>query len=251
MPPSRSKRKRKDHGFDIEDLAQRKARYFIAHAEETQFLAADPTARDKAIAELYQKPDIKRGFPCADTFVGPEDDPDAFLEAVDSVLNNPVKTVEQRVLRFHAAVSGLLVFNEHKLYRPLNHRRDLENKVQSRSHQIYMDWANKNLPSSSDVGAIPAKEPLTPPPSRLPSSSMTPVTSDTAEGFLSKPLSIFNMKFIHEANTSESGAWQVESFLTKSSGEVVYNVLFEDCAESIPHDADGMRVLLRGSHVLL
>ncbi len=42
----------------------------------------------------------------------------------------------RRVLRFHAAVSGLLVFNEHKLYRPLNHRRDLENKVQSRSHQM-------------------------------------------------------------------------------------------------------------------
>lgn len=79
---------------------------------------------------------------------------------------------------------------------------------------------------------------------------MTPVTSDMAEAFLAKPLSMLNRKFIHEANTPDSGAWEIDSYTTKRSGEVVYNVLFEDCDDPIKHDADGMRVLLRSSHIL-
>ena len=99
MPPSRSKKgKRKDHGIDIEALAQQEARYLIVHGEESEFLAADPIARDKAIAELYQNPNVKTGALCADTFVGPDDDPDVFLKAVDEVLDNPLRTIEQSVL---------------------------------------------------------------------------------------------------------------------------------------------------------
>ena len=79
---------------------------------------------------------------------------------------------------------------------------------------------------------------------------MTPVTSDMAEAFLAKPVSILNRKFIHEANTPDSGAWEIDSYTTKRSGEVVYNVLFEDYDDPTQHDADGMRVLLRSSHIL-
>ncbi len=60
--------------MDIE-LSQEKAKYFRVHAEETHYLAADPTTRNKAITKLYQNPEVKKGFLFAATFVGPEDDP--------------------------------------------------------------------------------------------------------------------------------------------------------------------------------
>lgn len=150
MPPSRSKASRKDLGVDIEALSRGKAKYFIAHAEESHFLASDPTARDKAIAKLYANPNISHGFPCAETFVGPDDDPDAFLAAVDSVLDKPAVTIDQyvissghyphnhntavfrRVFRLHASVSGLMVFNKYKINDPLATRDEMKVNVRSR-----------------------------------------------------------------------------------------------------------------------
>ncbi|RPD72915.1 hypothetical protein L226DRAFT_141240 [Lentinus tigrinus ALCF2SS1-7] len=134
MPKSRVNRK--DPGIDIEELSRQKARYFQIHAEETHYLAADPTARDKAIAKLYQNPEVKTGFPCAETLLGPDGDPDAFLKAVDNVLENPDRSIDQRVFRFHVAASGLLVFNKHTLTNALGDRRDLRLKVNVRSRQM-------------------------------------------------------------------------------------------------------------------
>ena len=95
MPPTRSKGKRSNPGVNIDELAQQKARYFIIHAEESHILAADPTARDAAIAKLYKNPEVKTGFPCASTFIGPNDDPEAFLKAVETVFDNPERSVDQ------------------------------------------------------------------------------------------------------------------------------------------------------------
>ena len=95
MPPSRSKDTRKDPGIDLEKLAQGKAKYLRVYAEESRFLSSDPTARDKAIAKLYQHPEVKKGPFCADTLVGPEDDPDAFLRVIDEVFANPDRSIDQ------------------------------------------------------------------------------------------------------------------------------------------------------------
>ena len=99
MPKTKTKTKakanRKDHGVDIEGLSQQKAKYFQVHAEETHYLAQDPIARDKAIAKLYENPKVKKGFPCAATYVGPNDDPEVFLAAVDAALDNPDRSIDQ------------------------------------------------------------------------------------------------------------------------------------------------------------
>ncbi|RPD53736.1 hypothetical protein L226DRAFT_538788 [Lentinus tigrinus ALCF2SS1-7] len=251
MPKSRSKGK-VPPGVDIEDLSRQKAKYFQVHAEETHYLAADPTARDKAIEKLYQNPEVKKGFPCAGTYIGPNDDPDAFLAAVDEVLDNPDRSIDQRVFRFHVAVSGLMVFNEHRLRKAVGERHDLRMKVNVRSRQIYREWMSKNLPPPSGVAdnPNPAPPPPTPPPSRLPSTSIKAITSDVAEKILAMRDEILEMRFMLEANTPDKSAWQVESYLTKKGGVVEYNVAFEDCPHAIPHDVDGMRILLLGSHVL-
>ncbi|RPD57667.1 hypothetical protein L226DRAFT_615235 [Lentinus tigrinus ALCF2SS1-7] len=265
MPPSRrSKGKRKDPGIDIEALARQKAKYFRIHAEESHFLASDPTARDKAIAKLYQHPEVKKGPFCVETYIGPDDDPDAFLRAVDEVFENPDRSIDQRVFRMHAAMSGLLVFNEYKIERPLEGRYDLEEKVQVCSSQIHNAWMRENLPApqsrlnafKAQLVRAPAQEPLTPPPSRLPSTSMKPVTPDVIDDILSKTKrdDLLKMKFVLDADAPDSetgGPWEVESYCTKRSGEVVYNVLFEDLDDPIPHDEAGMRHLLRDSHVAL
>ena len=47
--------------------------------------------------------------------------------------------------------------------------------------------------------------------------------------------------------------WWVESYAVKRSGEVEYYVVFEDLGEddSMPHDVQGMRLLLRDSLLVL
>ena len=43
------------------------------------------TARDRAVAALYAQPGVRDRPFCAGTLVGPDDDPDAFLEATEEV----------------------------------------------------------------------------------------------------------------------------------------------------------------------
>ncbi|RPD57683.1 hypothetical protein L226DRAFT_615224 [Lentinus tigrinus ALCF2SS1-7] len=258
MPPSRqSKGKRRDPGIDIEALAQQKAKYFRIHAEETHFLASDPTARDKAIAKLYQNPEVKKGPFCANTLVGLDDDPDAFLRAVDEVFENPDRSIDQRVIRMHAAMSGLLVFNQHKIKKPLSNYKGLEWKVHARSHKIHNEWMNKNIPAPhTRLNAFalqgPVQKPLTPPPSRVAPTSTKPLTPNAVDGILSKAKrdDLLKMRFVLEGNIAEDrGVWEVESYCMKRSGDVVYNVLFEDVDEPIPHDEADMRLLLHDSLV--
>ncbi|KAI0758874.1 hypothetical protein C8Q74DRAFT_1300523 [Fomes fomentarius] len=249
MPPSRSKASRKDPGVDIEALSRGKAKYFIVHAEESHFLASDPTARDKAIAKLYANPNIRNGFPCAETYVGPDDDPDAFLAAVDSVLDKPADTIDQRVFRLHASVSGLLVYNKYKINDPLTSRDEL--KVNVRSRQIYRDWMSKNLPPPESATPLVSQTSITLPASRVPSSSIKPLHPESIEALLNNHQWLLSMKFVLEADSPERSTWEIESFLTKKGGNVEYNVVFEDDSAAIPHDAKGIRVLLERSHIIV
>ena len=52
---------------------------------------------------------------------------------------------------------------------------------------------------------------------------------------------------------SHRSRWWVESYAVKRSGEVEYYVVFEDLGEddSMPHDVQGMRLLLRDSLLVL
>ena len=95
MSLPRSEGDNDDLRVDIAQLSQQKARYSQVQAEESHYLATDPSARDKAIAKLlHQNPEFK-GLPYADTFVRSDDDPDVFLAAVDAVLDNPERTIDQ------------------------------------------------------------------------------------------------------------------------------------------------------------
>lgn len=41
---------------NVEELANRKALYYIIHAEETDYFARDPTTRDKTVEQFMQQP---------------------------------------------------------------------------------------------------------------------------------------------------------------------------------------------------
>ena len=119
---------------------------------------------------------------------------------------------------------------------------------------------SKNLPPPSGNAVIPnpAPPPPTLPPgpstpsaSRPPSTSTEAITPDVAEEILAKKNDdLLEMRFLLDADTSDKSVWEVESYVTKKGGIVEYNVLFEDCHTTIPHDVDGMRSLLLSSHVL-
>lgn len=104
------------------------------------------------------------------------------------------------------------------------------------------------------LAQAPVPEPLTPPPSRLPSTSMKPLSLEAIDDILSKDRrdDLLQMKFMLNANTPETrSAWEVESYCTKRSGEVVYNILVEGVHDPIPHDEKGMRFLMSDSHVAM
>lgn len=80
---------------DVEALAQRQAQYLKIHAEEAQILAADPTARDKAITELNSSSRVKAGGMGAGQLVPFGEDPDIYLRGVDAELDKISVTIEQ------------------------------------------------------------------------------------------------------------------------------------------------------------
>ena len=78
-----------DTDTDIEALAQQKAKYFIVPRKRTMRSRRTSTARDRAVAALCAQPGVRDGPFCAGTLVGPDDEPHAFLEAVEEVLADP------------------------------------------------------------------------------------------------------------------------------------------------------------------
>ena len=109
----------------------------------------------------------------------------------------------------------------------------------------------KNLPQPPHVSPKIVHAPFIPPPSRLSSGSPKSLTPDAVENILENPHTLLQMKFLHEANTEDSRTWQVESYMAKRSGEVICHIQFEDGDDTVPHDLDGMRTLLLGSHTVV
>lgn len=111
---------------------------------------------------------------------------------------------------------------------------------------------SKNLPPpKSATPLLVSQTSITPPASRLPSSSIKPLSPESIEALLNNNQWLLSMKFVLEAESPERSNWEIESILTKKGGNVDYNVVFEDDGAAIPHDVNGVRILLERSHIIV
>ncbi|KAI0263079.1 hypothetical protein BC834DRAFT_844753 [Gloeopeniophorella convolvens] len=102
--------------INIDDLAQREARYFQVLEEATDHMLAEPVRTKEITAELYETPKFKATI--SPTALVPHNGgpgPDAYFAWVDKALDADKTTLKDYVLRAHYAFSGLLVFEEYIL----------------------------------------------------------------------------------------------------------------------------------------
>ncbi|KDQ16110.1 hypothetical protein BOTBODRAFT_186794 [Botryobasidium botryosum FD-172 SS1] len=233
---------------DVEALAQRQARYLKIHAEEAQILAADPTARDRAIAEMNSSPMVKPGGLGASLLVPFGEDPNPYLDGLDAVLDKAAVTTEERVKRLNCAICGLLVFSEYKVRFALLDYPDLKKKVQLRTQQIFDEWVAGDFAQKFGIQTSPSQPRASPsPPPRPPAASLKHIDATSIDHLLKNPNFIFDMKFLLPDKPDDGSAWELESFSHSKSG-VQFNILFEGCDDPIPHDAQEMRALLEDNH---
>ncbi|KDQ06476.1 hypothetical protein BOTBODRAFT_193024 [Botryobasidium botryosum FD-172 SS1] len=235
---------------DVEALAQQQARYLRIHAEEAQILAADPTARDKALAELNSSSKVKGGGVLAASVLVPYgDEPDEYLNRVDAELEKVPVTVQERMSRLNYAFSALVVFYEYKIRYALPDHPDLMTQVRLRTIQIHNEWRgdfvrrfNLQIPPKAKAKA---KARVRPAPPRLPPSSTKIINTVEVEDLLKDPKLLLNMQFTCVA---DSATWVTDSF-TQSKEGIEYSIKFDDRSEPYSMDEQGMRILLEESRV--
>ena len=85
---------------DVESLAQRCARYINVCTEEGEYLASDPTRRDRACSELYKNPKVKQEVsPDALVPFGGDTDPSDYLAWIDRELEKAPNTFEEYAMQ--------------------------------------------------------------------------------------------------------------------------------------------------------